>query len=149
MPYTLRPEPIQPPPGAMHPAIMQQQGRGSCFLGTALTTAAGVAGGMVLGNALMGMLSGDTAEAATAAAGAVSNAAGAAMGAVGSFAEQAVSTPASSAWTDAAGDDASGFEDEDTRTDVGRASCPARRMERRASRKRRHPPTWGACRSVW
>lgn len=113
VPYTPRPEPIQPPPGAMNPAMMQQQGRGSGFLGTALTTAAGVAGGMVLGNALMGMFSGGAAEAATTAAGAVSDAAGAATSAAGSFAEQAVSTPASSAWLDAAADDAGGFEDED------------------------------------
>lgn len=37
---------------------MFQQGRGSGFLGSALTTAAGVAGGMVAGNALMNLFSG-------------------------------------------------------------------------------------------
>jgi hypothetical protein len=92
MPMTPRPQPIQPPPGAMNPAMMQQQGRGSGFLGTALTTAAGVAGGMVLGNMMMGMFSGGGAHAATAAADA--------SGAAGSFGEQAVSTPSSSPWTD-------------------------------------------------
>lgn len=60
------PQPMQPPMGAQ--AMMQPQGRGgSGFLGTALTTAAGVAGGMVLGNALMGMFNGGGAEAAGAA----------------------------------------------------------------------------------
>ena len=37
---------------------MFQQRGGSGFLGSALTTAAGVAGGMVVGNALMGAFSG-------------------------------------------------------------------------------------------
>ncbi|MFH5925042.1 DUF2076 domain-containing protein [Roseomonas xinghualingensis] len=92
MPMTPRPQPIQPPPGAMNPAMMQQQGRGSGFLGTALTTAAGVAGGMVLGNMMMGMFSGGGAQAASAAADV--------GGAAGSFGEEAVSTPSSSPWTD-------------------------------------------------
>ena len=35
------------------------QGRGTGFLGSALTTAAGVAGGMVAGNALMNLFSGN------------------------------------------------------------------------------------------
>ena len=38
---------------------MFQQRGGSGFLGSALTTAAGVAGGMVVGNALMGAFSGN------------------------------------------------------------------------------------------
>jgi len=97
VPYTPRPQPIQPPPGAMNPAMMQQGRGGSGFLGTALTTAAGVAGGMVLGNALMGMFSGGAASAATAASGAVNDATG------GAFGEQAVDTPASSPWTDPGG----------------------------------------------
>ncbi|WP_424135291.1 DUF2076 domain-containing protein [Roseomonas chloroacetimidivorans] len=95
VPYTPRPQPIQPPMGAMNPAMMQQS-RGSGFLGTALTTAAGVAGGMVLGNALMGMFSGGAAHAATAASDAAS-------GAAGAFGEQAVDTPAASPWTDPGG----------------------------------------------
>ncbi len=37
---------------------MFQRGGGSGFLGSALTTAAGVAGGVVAGNALMGLFSG-------------------------------------------------------------------------------------------
>lgn len=126
VPMTPRPQPVMPPQG-MNPAMMQG-GRGPSFLGSALTTAAGVAGGMVMGNMLMNMFSGGAAEAATAAA---SDAAGAA----GDFAQEAV--PASSPWTDpgqgaeqagygndaygdnqgfddAAGyDDAGGFEDED------------------------------------
>lgn len=102
--YTPRPEPIQPPPGAMNPQMMQQ-GRGSGFLGTALTTAAGVAGGMVLGNALMGMFSGGEAQAATAVSDAT-------FGTTSGFGEQAVSTPASSSWADAEAGDAAGFEDE-------------------------------------
>jgi hypothetical protein len=80
------PQPIQPPMG-YSPGMMQGRG-GSGFLGSALTTAAGVAGGMVLGNALMGMFSGGAAEAATSAA-----------GAVGDFAQEAVPAAASS-WTD-------------------------------------------------
>jgi hypothetical protein len=43
-----------PPPAA--PGMMQRGGSG--FLGSALTTAAGVAGGVVAGNALMGLFSG-------------------------------------------------------------------------------------------
>lgn len=50
-----------PPPPQYAPSYqpgMFQQGRGSGFLGSALTTAAGVAGGMVAGNALMNLFSG-------------------------------------------------------------------------------------------
>ena len=43
---------------------MFQQGGGSSFLGSALTTAAGVAGGMVVGNMLMNAFSGHGAAAA-------------------------------------------------------------------------------------
>ncbi|WP_458095773.1 DUF2076 domain-containing protein [Roseomonas sp. WA12] len=108
MPMTPRPQPIQPPEGAMNPAMMQQGRGGSGFLGTALTTAAGVAGGMVLGNMMMGMFSGGGAHAASAASG-VSDATGG-----GAFGEQAVNTPASSPWTDpgAAGNDASPVADQ-------------------------------------
>lgn len=45
-----------PPPQYQQPGMFQRQGSG--FLGSALTTAAGVAGGMVAGNALMGLFSG-------------------------------------------------------------------------------------------
>lgn len=48
------PPPPQYPPG-YQPGIFQRQGSG--FLGSALTTAAGVAGGMVAGNALMSLFS--------------------------------------------------------------------------------------------
>jgi hypothetical protein len=57
-----------PPPGYAQPPPqyapgyqpgMFQRGGGSGFLGSALTTAAGVAGGMVAGNLLSNMLSGD------------------------------------------------------------------------------------------
>ena len=48
--------PPQYAPG-YQPGMFQRQGSG--FLGSALTTAAGVAGGMVAGNALMGMFSGN------------------------------------------------------------------------------------------
>jgi hypothetical protein len=53
--YAAPPQPVYAPgyqPG------MFQQGGGSGFLGSALTTAAGVAGGMVAGNALMNLFSG-------------------------------------------------------------------------------------------
>ena len=64
--------------GGMQPGMMGQRG-GSGFLGTALTTAAGVAGGMVVGNALMNAFKGghETLGAAGAgAAGAGSDVAG-------------------------------------------------------------------------
>lgn len=59
-----------PPPQAMQapgyqPGMFQQ--RGSGFLGSALTTAAGVAGGMVVGNMLMNAFSGGGAAHAAAA----------------------------------------------------------------------------------
>lgn len=56
-----QPQSQQPPPPppqyapGYQPGMFQRQGSG--FLGTALTTAAGVAGGMVVGNALMGLFS--------------------------------------------------------------------------------------------
>ena len=54
--------PTSPPPQPQYPPNYQpgmfQRGGGSGFLGSALTTAAGVAGGMVVGNALMNAFSG-------------------------------------------------------------------------------------------
>jgi hypothetical protein len=50
-----QPPPPQSPPG-YQPGMFQRQGSG--FLGSALTTAAGVAGGLVAGNALMNLFSG-------------------------------------------------------------------------------------------
>ncbi len=85
-PMPPRPQPQYPP--GYNPGMMQQGRGGSGFLGTALMTAAGVAGGLVLGNAIMGALGGGAAEAATAAAGE----------AAGAFGQDAV--PASSPWTD-------------------------------------------------
>jgi hypothetical protein len=58
------PPPPQYAPG-YSPGMFQQ--RGSGFLGSALTTAAGVAGGMVAGNALMNLFSGSHTGAASAA----------------------------------------------------------------------------------
>ena len=55
-------QPTSPPPQPQYPPSYQpgmfQRGGGSGFLGSALTTAAGVAGGMVVGNALMGAFGG-------------------------------------------------------------------------------------------
>lgn len=79
-PMPPRPQPVQAP-GGMNPAMMGRQGPG--FLGTAAMTAAGVAGGLVLGNMLMGAFGGG--GAAQAATG-------------GGFGQEAV--PTSSAWTD-------------------------------------------------
>lgn len=77
-PMPPRPQPMEAPGGA----IPQRQGPG--FLGTAMMTAAGVAGGLVLGNMLMSAFSGGgAAQAATGG---------------GAFGQEAV--PASSAWTD-------------------------------------------------
>lgn len=95
-----QPAPMPPPPQPQYPPgynpqALQPAGRsGSGFLGTALMTAAGVAGGMVLGNALMGMFSGGAAQAATGALGAAGSAAG-------GFAQEAV--PTSSPWTNPTG----------------------------------------------
>lgn len=80
-----RPQPQYPP--NYNPQALQQGRGGSGFLGTALTTAAGVAGGMVVGSMLMNAFSG----------GGGAHAAAAATGA-GTFGEQAV--PTTSAWTD-------------------------------------------------
>ena len=54
-PFQAPPQPQYPP--GYQPGMLQRSG-GSGFLGSALTTAAGVAGGMVAGNALMGLFSG-------------------------------------------------------------------------------------------
>ncbi|WP_149540799.1 DUF2076 domain-containing protein [Siccirubricoccus phaeus] len=59
------PQPVYPP--GYNPGMLQPQRSGPGFLGTALTTAAGVAGGMVLGNMLMNAFSQHGASAATAA----------------------------------------------------------------------------------
>jgi hypothetical protein len=59
--YAPPPPPPQYAPG-YQPGMFQRQGSG--FLGSALTTAAGVAGGMMLGNALMNMFSPHAAAAA-------------------------------------------------------------------------------------
>jgi hypothetical protein len=57
--YAPPPQQYAPPPQyAQNPGMFQQQRGGSGFLGGALATAAGVAGGMVAGNALMGLFSG-------------------------------------------------------------------------------------------
>ncbi|WP_424811224.1 DUF2076 domain-containing protein [Roseococcus sp. YIM B11640] len=85
-PMPPRPEP-QYPPNYNPQAFQGRQGPG--FLGTALTTAAGVAGGMFLGNMLMNAFSGS--HGAASAASATS----------GGFANEAV--PTSSAWTDPGG----------------------------------------------
>lgn len=93
-PMPPRPQPQYPP--NYNPAMMQRSGPG--FLGTAMMTAAGVAGGLILGNALMSAFSGGAAEAATGAA-------------AGAFGQDAV--PTSSPWTDpgaAAGNDAAAYD---------------------------------------
>jgi uncharacterized protein len=59
-PYGAAPPPPQYPP-QYQPGMFQRAG-GSGFLGSALTTAAGVAGGVVVGNALMDMFSGHRGE---------------------------------------------------------------------------------------
>ncbi|HEY4253488.1 MAG TPA: DUF2076 domain-containing protein [Roseomonas sp.] len=107
-----QPAPMPPPPQPQYPPgynpqALQPAGRsGSGFLGTALMTAAGVAGGMVLGNALMGMFSGGAAHAAAGALG------GAGTAAAGAFGQEAV--PTSSPWTNPTGtqDDATPVADQ-------------------------------------
>ena len=61
-------QPSSPPPPPQYPPSYQPgmfQRGGSGFLGSALTTAAGVAGGMVVGNALMDAFSGSHGSAST------------------------------------------------------------------------------------
>ncbi|MBX6745667.1 MAG: DUF2076 family protein, partial [Acetobacteraceae bacterium] len=80
------PQPVYPP--GYNPGMLQPQRAGSGFLGTALTTAAGVAGGMFLGNMLMNALGGHGGMAhATGLTG-------------GGFGQEAV--PTTSPWTDPA-----------------------------------------------
>ena len=81
-----RPQPQYPP--GYNPAAMQQGG-GRGFLGTAMMTAVGVAGGLVLGNALMSAFSGGGA----AQAAGLSNETGA-----GAFATENAAT--ASPWSD-------------------------------------------------
>jgi len=86
-PQAMPPRPMpQYPPGYDAQALQGRQGPG--FLGTALMTAAGVAGGMVLGNMLMNSFSG----------GGTAHAAAAAAPGAGAFGQEAV--PTASAWTD-------------------------------------------------
>jgi uncharacterized protein len=83
-----KPAPMPPRPQPQYPAghnpqaLQGRQGPG--FLGTALMTAAGVAGGLVLGNMIMNAIGGGGAAAAASGGGA--------------FGQEAV--PTSSAWTD-------------------------------------------------
>ncbi|MBE9604812.1 DUF2076 domain-containing protein [Acetobacteraceae bacterium H6797] len=103
MPMSPRPQPVQPPMGY---APMQSSGPG--FLGSALTTAAGVAGGMVMGNMLMNMFSGHH-GAAEAASAATSTASG--------FGQEAVSP-----WTNPGGTDQSAQNQDATPTSWDDAS---------------------------
>ena len=66
-PMPPRPQPQYPP--GYNPGMMQQR-QGGGFMATAMMTAVGVAGGLLLGNALMSAFSGGAAEAAPAAGGA-------------------------------------------------------------------------------
>jgi hypothetical protein len=103
-PMPPRPQPQYPP--GYNPGMMQRAG-GSGFLGTALMTAAGVAGGMFLGNALMSAFSGGGGAAEAASAGA--------------FGQDAV--PTSSPWTDPGGaaqpDDAAAHDQGYSQDDAG------------------------------
>lgn len=88
-PMPPRPQPQYPP--GYNPAMMQRSGPG--FLGTAMMTAAGVAGGLLLGNAIMSALgSGGAAQAATG----------------GAFGQDAV--PTSGGWDQGAQNDAQAYD---------------------------------------
>ena len=88
------PAPYAPPPPqyapGYNPGMFQQ--RGSGFLGSALTTAAGVAGGVVAGNALMNLFSGSH-----------ESGGGAASAASSEFIPVPPSPPAASPWSAPAG----------------------------------------------
>ncbi|MBX9700833.1 MAG: DUF2076 domain-containing protein, partial [Acetobacteraceae bacterium] len=83
-PMPPRPQPMAPPPG--YNAMQQGGAQGGGFLRTAAMTAAGVAGGMILGNMLMNAFSGGGAAHAATATG-------------GGFGQEAVPTSASP-WSD-------------------------------------------------
>ena len=91
--YAAQPQYMPPPAPVQAPGYqpgMFQRGGGSSFLGSALTTAAGVAGGMVVGNMLMNAFSGHGGAAQAAS-----------TGAGGSAWTNATSAPADSGWQDA------------------------------------------------
>ena len=108
-----------PPPAPVHAPGYQpgmfQQGGGSSFLGSALTTAAGVAGGMVVGNMLMNAFSGhgNAAQAANSGAGGTpwTNATSAPedsgwqQATPTSYQDPGQDDQADSGWSDAGGDD--------------------------------------------
>ena len=98
-PMPPRPQPYYPP-GHNSQALQQRPGGG--FLGTALATAAGVAGGIMLGNMLMGALGGGGAAQAASA---------------GGFAQEAV--PSSSPWGGDAQPDAAADYGNDASADWG------------------------------
>lgn len=87
-PMPPRPQPQYPP--GYNPQMMQRGGPG--FLGTAMMTAAGVAGGLILGNMLMSAFSGGAAQAAGG----------------GAFGQDAV--PTSSGWAAPAQEDAAAYD---------------------------------------
>jgi hypothetical protein len=94
-PQANMPPPMPPPPQPQYPAgynpqaLAPQRGGGMGFLGTAASAAAGVAGGMLLGNMLMNAFGGH---------GGAAQAAAPAADAFGTGGADA--TPASSPWTD-------------------------------------------------
>lgn len=112
VPMTPRPQQI-PQPMGMNPGMMQGAGGGGGgFLRTAAMTAAGVAGGLVLGNMLMGAMGGGGAAQAASAAGATGASGGA-------FGEQNVATPDASPWTNPGGNDAAPVSDQSGGWDGG------------------------------
>lgn len=113
-PMSPRPRPLAPPPG--YNAMQQGGAQGGGFLRTAAMTAAGVAGGLILGNMLMNAFSGGGAAQAATADG-------------GGFGQEAVPTSASP-WSDPGaaaaqqgwgGNDAAGagYQDDATAGDAG------------------------------
>ena len=90
---------------------MFQQGGGSGFLGSALTTAAGVAGGMVVGNALMGAFSGHGGSGGMFGGGAASTTAfdGAGTDPTAGFSSEASADPFAGGGQPVSYDDGAGF----------------------------------------
>ncbi len=107
-PTSQPPQPQYPP--NYQPGMFQQRG-GSGFLGSALTTAAGVAGGMVVGNALMGAFSGHAGGAAEGLLGGASTAAfdGAGTDPTAGFTQEASADPFGGGGQAVSYDDGSGF----------------------------------------
>ena len=123
-PTSAPPQPQYPP--NYQPGMFQQRG-GSGFLGSALTTAAGVAGGMFVGNALMGAFSGHGgggAEGLLGGGGATTAFDGAGTDPTAGYSNEASADPFAGGGQPVNYDDGSGFSDPTQQASYDRGSDP-------------------------